>query len=61
MHGEGGDPVTLLSYTLRRRSRSAHLPAFRTSPRTARRQAFPLLSQLSIDSIFYIYLKHRNV
>lgn len=28
---------------------------------TTQRQAFPLLSQLSIDSIFYIYLKHRNV
>lgn len=52
MHGEGGDPVTLLPYTLGRRPRSAHLPAFRSNPRTARRQAFPLLSQLSIDSIF---------
>lgn len=28
---------------------------------TTQRQSFPLLSQLSIDSIFYIYLKHRNV
>lgn len=70
--GEGRGLATLLSNTPGKRPHSQQTPPA-PLPRvplqrlhvlrllTTQRQAFPLLSQLSIDSIFYIYLKHRNV
>ena len=54
-----GGPVPSKPHLLSCPGRPARLHVLRLL--TTQRQPFPVLSQLSIDSIFYIYLKHRNV